>query len=114
MGGGVFGEEGEHRAGALGPAGHVVLFQDRVLAPVHHGVEIKVERLPLSQPGGQRRLVQGGQERGLPGVLEPVGVGGQRGGLGQCGQPGQQRRAGVGGDVIDMGDPPGGGQLERQ
>jgi hypothetical protein len=38
-------------------------------------------------------LVQGGRERGLPGVLEPAGVGGQRGGLGQRGQPGEQRRA---------------------
>jgi len=47
-------------------------------------------------------------------VLEPVGVAGQRGCLRQCGQRGEQRGAGVGGDVIDVRDPAGGGQLERQ
>ncbi len=83
VGAGVFGEEGEHRAGAMGPAGHVVLLQHRVVTVVHDGVEVQVERLAVGQPGGQRRFVQGGQERGLPGVLEPVGVGGQRGGLRQ-------------------------------
>ena len=30
-GGGVLGEEGEHRGGALGAAGDIVLLQDRVL-----------------------------------------------------------------------------------
>ncbi len=42
-GGVVAGEEGEHRAGALGPGGHVVLFQDRVVAVVADGVEVAVE-----------------------------------------------------------------------
>ena len=46
-GGGVFGEEGEHRAGALGAAGHVVLFQHRVIAPVHDGVEVQVQCLAV-------------------------------------------------------------------
>ena len=69
VGGGVLGEEGEHRAGALGPAGHVVLFRHRVLAPVHDGVEVQVERLALGEPGRDGGLVQRGQEGGLPGVL---------------------------------------------
>ena len=35
--------------------------------------------------------------------------------LGQRGQPGEQRRGGVGQQqVIDVGDPPGAGELERQ
>ena len=55
-GGGVFGEEGQHPAGALGPAGHVVLFQDRILSPVHHGVEVQVQRLALGEPGRDRAL----------------------------------------------------------
>jgi hypothetical protein len=114
VGAGVFGEEGQHRAGALGPAGHVVLLQHRVAAPVHHGVEVQVQRLAVGQPCGQGGLVQGGQQCRLPRVLEPVGVGGQGGGLGQRGQPGEQRGAGVGGDVVDMGDPAGAGQLEDQ
>ena len=69
VGAGVFGEEGQHRPGALGAARHVVLFQDRVLAPVHHGVEVQVERFALGEPGRDGGLVQRRQERGLPGVL---------------------------------------------
>ena len=114
VGAGVFGEEGEHRAGALGAGRHVVAFQRGVLAPVHDGVEVQVQCLAGGQPGSQRGLVEGGQERRLPAVLEPVGVGGQGGGLGQRGQGGEQRGAGVGGDVIDVRYPAGGGELERQ
>src|SRR5207244_2887199 len=43
VGAAVLGEEGEHGAGALGAGGHVVAFQDGVLAPVHDGVEVQVE-----------------------------------------------------------------------
>jgi hypothetical protein len=107
VGASVLGEEGEHRAGALGAARHVVLLQHRVLAPVHYGVEVQVQRLAARQPGGQGGLVEGGQEHGLPAVLEPVGVGGQRGGFGQRGQRSEQCRAGVGGDVIKRGRPAG-------
>jgi len=77
-------------------------------------VEVQVERFALGEPGRDGGFVQRGQERGLPGVLQPAGVGGQRGGLGQRGEPGEQRGAGVGGDVVDVGDPPGAGQLECQ
>jgi hypothetical protein len=77
-------------------------------------VEVQVQRLACGQPGRDGGLVQRGQERGLAGVLEPVGVGGQGGGLGQRGQPGEQGGAGVGGDVVDVGDAAGAGQLERQ
>src|SRR5439155_20070022 len=111
---GVLGEEGQHRAGALGAAGHVVLLQDRVVAPVHDRVEVQVECFAGGQPRGQGGLVEGGQERGLLGVLQPVGVGGQRGGLRQGGEPSEQGGAGVGGDVVDMRDAAGAGQLERQ
>jgi DDE superfamily endonuclease len=114
VGGCVLGEEGQHASGALGAAGHVVLFEHRVIAQVHDGVEVQVECFSLSESGGQGGPVQGGQERSLLAVLEPVGVGGQRGGLRQGGQPREQGGAGVGGDVVDVGDPPGGGELERQ
>ena len=77
-------------------------------------MEVQVERVALGEPGRDGGLVQRGQERGLPGVLEPVGVGGQRGGLRQGGEPGEQRGARIGGDVVDMGDPPGAGQLQCQ
>jgi len=63
---------------------------------------------------GDDFAVLAGLEGGLPGVVEPVGVGGQGGGLGQGGQRGQQGGAGVGGDVVDVGDPPGAGELECQ
>ena len=87
---GVLGEEGQHAAGALGPAGHVVLLQCRVVAPVRDGVEVQVHCFAVGEPGRDGGLVQGGQECCLPAVLEPVGVGGQRGGLGQRGQRREQ------------------------
>jgi hypothetical protein len=39
---------------------------------VHDGVEVQVQRLAVGQPGRDGGLVQGGQERGLPGALQPV------------------------------------------
>ena len=47
-------------------------------------------------------------------VGQPVAVAGERGFLRQHGQPGEQRGGGVGQQVIDVGDPPGAGQLERE
>ena len=47
-------------------------------------------------------------------VRQPVGVTGQRGFLRQHRQPGEQGGGGVGEQVIDVGDPPGAGELERQ
>ena len=111
---GVLGEERQNASGALGSAWYVVLFQRRVVPPVHDGVEVQVDRVAGGQPGLEAGLVQSGQERGLLGVFEPVGVGGQRGGLGQRGQAGEQRRTGVGGQFLDVGDPAGAGELERQ
>ena len=52
-------------------------------APVHDGVEVQVDRVAGGEPCCEGGLVQSGQERGLLGVLETVGVGGQGGGLGQ-------------------------------
>ena len=64
VGAGVLGEEGEYRAGALGPGGHVMLFQHRVTAPVHDRVEVQVEDglLVRGEPGADHLGVQGGQE----------------------------------------------------
>ncbi len=42
-------EEGQHAAGTLRPGGHVVLFEGRIGAPVHHGMEIQVKpRVPVN------------------------------------------------------------------
>ena len=116
MGAGVLGEEAQHRPGALGPGGHVVLFQGRVAAPVHDGVEVQVE--DRFAAGGQARAdhlpVEGGQEPLLVSVRQPAGVAGQGGFLGQHREPGEQGGGGVGEQVIDVGDPPGAGELERQ
>ena len=116
VGAGVLGEEGQHRAGPLGPGRDVVLFQHRVLAPVHDGVEIQVEdRLGGGgQPGADHLGVQGGQEPLLVVVGEPVGVVGERGFLRQDGQPGEQGAGRVGQQVIDVGHPAGAGQLQRE
>jgi len=63
LAGAVLGEERQHRAGALGAAGHVVLFQGDVVAPVHDGVEVQVQVAAGvgDQVGGQHRLAQGGE-----------------------------------------------------
>ena len=90
----VLGEEGEHRAGALGAFGYVVLFQDAVaravgwvVAVVADGVEVAVEP---GLAGGQPECAQGADQPGeqlLVGfAAHPVGVGAQVGGLGQGGQ----------------------------
>jgi hypothetical protein len=47
-------------------------------------------------------------------VGEPVGVVGERGFLRQDGQPGEQGAGRVGEQVIDVGDPAGAGQLQRE
>ncbi len=79
-GGVVLGEEGEHRAGALGAAGDVVLFQHRLLAVVADGVEVAVEAFLA---GGQAEGAQAPDEAGeqpLAGLAAgPVGVGGLMG-----------------------------------
>ena len=116
MGAGVLGEEGQHGAGALGAGGDVVLFQGGVAAPVHDGVEVQVE--DRFAAGGQAAAdhlgVEGGQEALLVSVRQPVGVAGQGGFLGEHREPGEQGGGGVGEQVIDVGDPPGAGELERQ
>ena len=116
VGAGVLGEEGQHRPGALGPGGDVVLFQRGVLAPVHDGVEVQVEDglAAAGEPGGDHGGVQRGEERALLVVAQPVGVVGQRGLLRQHRQPGEQRAGRVGEQVVDVGDPPGSGQFQRQ
>ena len=77
-------------------------------------MEVQVEHLALGQPGREHDAVQGGQERALAAVVEPIGVLGQRALLRQRGQAGEQGGTWVGGQVVDVGDPPGGGELEGQ
>ena len=62
LGGGVvLGEEGQHGAGALGAAGHVVLFQHGLVAVVADGVEVAVEP---GLAGGQPERAQRGDQPG--------------------------------------------------
>jgi hypothetical protein len=80
-------------------------------------VEVQVEDgfLARGEPGADHLGVQGGEERPLVVMGEPVGVAGERGFLRQDRQAGQQRRGRVHDQqVVDVGDPAGGGQLERQ
>ncbi len=112
----VLGEERQHRAGALRAAGDVVLVEGHVLAPVHDGMEVQVE-VPggvSDEVGRQHRLAERGEEGGLAGVVEPVGVGGERGGFGKGHQAGEQPGSDVGGQVVDVRDPSHSDQLQRQ
>src|SRR5664280_607054 len=51
-------------SGTFRASQYVVLFECRILSPVHDGVEVQVDRLSGRQPGVEGGLVQGGQERG--------------------------------------------------
>jgi hypothetical protein len=79
-------------------------------------VEVQVEDRLAS--GGQaladHLLVQGGEEFLLVVMGQPVGAAGERGFLRQHGQPGEQGAGRVGDQVIDVGDPAGAGELQRQ
>jgi hypothetical protein len=110
----VVGEEGEHRLGALGAAGHVVGLKGHIVAVVHDRVEVQVELAACSLPGCDHGRAEGGQQALVMRSGEPVGVGAQRGRLGQRLQAGEGGQGGVGGHVIDVGDatPPDG--FERQ
>ena len=117
----VLGEEGEHRAGALGAFGHVVLFQDavagrgRVVAVVADGVEVAVEP---GLAGGQPECAQGADQPGeqlLVGfAAHPVGVGAQVGGLGQGGQSEGGGQAEVVDQRAEVVDPGAAGALGQQ
>jgi hypothetical protein len=103
----VLGEEGEHGAGALGAARHVVLLQDGVGAVVADGVEVAAEPgLAGGQPCLAQRLDQPGQEFLVGVAADPPGVGAQVGGLGQGGEAQGERQALIVGeraDVVDAG-----------
>ena len=114
VGAGVLGEERQHRPGALRAAGNVVFLQGRVLAPVHDRVEVEVEVGAVDQPRLQHRLIERDQERVLALVRELVGVAGQRGRLRQRGEPGEQGRAVVGGEILDVRGAADVRELERQ
>ena len=111
---GVLGEEGEHRGGALGAAGDVVLFEDRVLPVVHDGVEVQVEVRPLGDAPRRHGAPERPEQSRLHAVVAAVGVVGQGGGLGDRAQAGEQPRRRIGRQVVDVGDPAQGAQLERQ
>ena len=102
----VLGEEGQHGAGALGAAGHVVLFQDGLVAVVADGVEVAVEPgFAGSQPQRAQRLDQAGQQFLVTVAADPPGVGAQVGGLGQAGQAEGECQPGVVGQRPGVGDP---------
>src|SRR5258706_11591729 len=79
-------------------------------------MEVQVEDRLLAgrQARGDHLLVQGGQESLLVVMRQPVGVVSERGLLRQHRQAGQQRGGRIQQQVIDVGDAPGGGELERQ
>ncbi len=93
----VVGEEGEHRLGALAAAGHVVGLQGHVVAVVHDRVEVQVEVGPGGLPGADHRRAERGEQALVVAAGEPVGVGAQRGRLGQGFQAGEGGQGGVGG-----------------
>jgi len=62
VGAAVLGEEGQHRAGALGTGWHVVLLQGGVDTPGHDGVEVQVEDRFVT--GGQPTCDHFGVQRG--------------------------------------------------
>ena len=104
-GGVVLGEEGQHGAGALGAAGHVVLFQHGLVAVVADGVEVAVEPgLASGQPQRPQRRDQPGQQFLVGVAADAPGVGAQVGGLGQGGQPEGERQPGVVGQRPGVGD----------
>jgi hypothetical protein len=85
----VLGEEGQHALGALAAAGHVVGLQGDVVAVVHDRVEVQVELGAACLPSAQHRGAEGGQQALVVAAREPVGVGAQRGRLGQRLQAGE-------------------------
>jgi len=87
------------------------------VAPVHHGVEVEVDdRLGVGgEPAADHRGIQRRQEAALVVVAGAVGVVGERGLLGQHRQPGEQGGGRTAQEqVVDVGDLPGAGQLQRQ
>lgn len=93
-----------------------MLLQRDVVAPVHDGVEVQVQVTTgvSDQVSGEHGLAEAGEQSSLGAVVEAVGVGGQRGGLGQGHQPGEGPGADISGQVVDVGDPTGAYQLECQ
>ncbi len=99
----VLGEEGEHGAGALRAARHVVFLQHGVLAVVADGVEVEVESL-LAAGHSERaqRFDQSGEQFLVGFAAHPVGVGAGVGGLGQRGRLQTEREPGVVGQRVDV------------
>ena len=109
------GEEREDGAGALGPAGDVVLFQDSLIAVMADGVKVAVEPgLAGGQAGRPHRLDQSCQELLVGVAADPPGVGAQVGGLGQGGQPERECQPGVVGQCPGVGDASLAGALGQQ
>ena len=99
----VLGEEGEHGAGALRAARHVVFLQHGVVAVVADGVEVEVESLGAAgESEWAQRLDHAGEQFGVGFSAHPVGVGAGVGGLGQRGQSQTEREAGVVGERVDV------------
>jgi hypothetical protein len=88
--------------------------QGHVVAVVHDRVEVQVELGACCLPGAQHRGAEGGQQALVMAAREPVGVGAQRGRLGQRLQAREGRQGGVGGHVVDVGDAAAADGFERQ
>ena len=91
-------------------------FQDWVVAVAADGVEVQVEPvLAGGQAEGPQVLDEAGEQLLVGLAADPVGVGGQVGGLRQGGQAKEEPQTGIVGelvDVVDAGDPGRGGQQQ--
>ena len=95
----VLGEHGQHTWGSLRAFGDIMPVQGGFLPPVLDRVEVQIEVCALDHAVVDHRLGQGGEKALLAGVVKPVGVGAQRGGLGDGGRSCEPSCAGVGGDA---------------
>jgi hypothetical protein len=77
-------------------------------------VEVQVEVAAFGEAVAGHGGVERGEEPALAFVGEPVAVGRQRGGLGQRDEPGEQPGGGIRGEVVDVADPAGADEFERQ
>ena len=81
---------------------------------MHDRVEVQVEVGAVDQFRLQHRLIERDQERVLALMRELVGVARQRGRFRQRGKPREQRRARVGGEILDVRGTADVRELERQ
>src|SRR3989441_10383773 len=71
---GVLGQEGQDTGLAARARGNVVTLEDRVVAVVGNGVEIEVEGIAGEEVLPLHELMQGGEQTGILGRVDPGGV----------------------------------------